>query len=848
MTDLDDPGDRLRPTGAELIGRDDDLERIVAALADDRPVIVLGEVGIGKTALARVAIVRAGRPALEGGAFATLSWMPYFALERALGRRLSGDTAWVADAVERAVGPDILFVDDVQWADPGTVDVLVRLCGRVAVILAIRTGTDAGEHALRAFEGADPVLVRLGPLSEDGAARLVASRRPTLPADQARTIAALGAGNPFALEQLAEGGDPSADLRRAISVRLDQLDAGHLDALMILAVSDRPLPADRLPWAADLITAGMAVLTADGVAVRHALIADAVLARLDPETRSAVHRRVAGLVEPPGERARHLAAAGDTREAHALALRAVKEATTPGERGAHLRLASATADGPDADGLRIQAAAALRVAGDLDGARTAIASVTSEDPELRALAAAVRARIAWSEGDPDAMRAAIDAGLALVGGRGTPAEAMLRAERVTITALVDGAFDQGLSDAEQAIELARHAGADPTRALLLRATILTGLGRSGWADALEAVIDAARAAGDTETELSAANNLVTGHEMHGRPADGRRLAATMAERATALRLTGWARQFEALLASLDLHAGALEVALARSEALLEGELDPLATQQVGLTAALALVDLGRSDEAHPLLERLLATAAPDVTGRGDVLFVQAEAALWGGRPTEALGRIEAYADYASSEYPTSFLVDVTAAWAALDAGRPIPASLAHGEASGMLVGASVEREAIVELAAGRIEAAASLFARSAAAYTGFHRRGELRAAWAEGDARRRAGDEPLARAILERAEAAADRDGFVPLLARVHRSLRQLGIRRTARRAAPAAARLSPREREIATLVGRGLTNGEIARRLGLGRPTVVRILSNAMAKHGVDSRAQLAAALGEPG
>ncbi len=43
-------------------------------------------------------------------------------------------------------------------------------------------------------------------------------------------------------------------------------------------------------------------------------------------------------------------------------------------------------------------------------------------------------------------------------------------------------------------------------------------------------------------------------------------------------------------------------------------------------------------------------------------------------------------------------------------------------------------------------------------------------------------------------------------------------------------------------LVGDGLSNIEIARRMGLGRPTVTRILSNAMSKLGVDSRAQAVA------
>ena len=40
----------------------------------------------------------------------------------------------------------------------------------------------------------------------------------------------------------------------------------------------------------------------------------------------------------------------------------------------------------------------------------------------------------------------------------------------------------------------------------------------------------------------------------------------------------------------------------------------------------------------------------------------------------------------------------------------------------------------------------------------------------------------------------------------------------------------------------RGLNNTEIARQLGLGRPTVARMLSNAMLKLGAETRAQAVA------
>ena len=230
-----------------------------------------------------------------------------------------------------------------------------------------------------------------------------------------------------------------------------------------------------------------------------------------------------------------------------------------------------------------------------------------------------------------------------------------------------------------------------------------------------------------------------------------------------------------------------------------------------------------------------------------MLFVLAEAALWGGQPDQALAHLDGYREYADSEYPTSFLVDVTAGWAATDAGRPIPPRLAIGEASGMLVGARLEREALEHARRGPGPRGGDASTRRRTAYAGFHRRGELRARWAAAEARRQAGDEAATRQALDvargRSSPTSTPDGFVPLLGRVHRSLRLLGVRRSERGPlTDLPSRLTAREREIAALVGQGLTNPEIARRMGLGRPTVARLLSNAMLKLGVDSRSQLAA------
>ncbi len=115
--------------------------------------------------------------------------------------------------------------------------------------------------------------------------------------------------------------------------------------------------------------------------------------------------------------------------------------------------------------------------------------------------------------------------------------------------------------------------------------------------------------------------------------------------------------------------------------------------------------------------------------------------------------------------------------------------------------------------------------------------------WAAGDARRRAGSEG-ATADLLAVHGAVNEIGFEALAVRVRRSLRLAGVRLV--RSDPvvrgAKLELTARESELLRLVEDGLSNIEIARRMGLGRPTVSRILSNAMSKLGVDSRAQAVA------
>jgi DNA-binding CsgD family transcriptional regulator len=69
-------------------------------------------------------------------------------------------------------------------------------------------------------------------------------------------------------------------------------------------------------------------------------------------------------------------------------------------------------------------------------------------------------------------------------------------------------------------------------------------------------------------------------------------------------------------------------------------------------------------------------------------------------------------------------------------------------------------------------------------------------------------------------------------------------VRSPAQRSEPELAVLTGREREVATLAARGLTNQEIAGRLGLSRRTVENHLPHAFDRLAVASRGELHASL----
>lgn len=832
-----------------LLGRAGELDVLADHLVHDRPVAVLGEAGVGKTALLREVATRSGRRLFEGGGLATLSWMPFLPLARALRHPVpEGDPAWLAVEVEREVGDGLLVLDDLQWADVRTLSLLAMLAGRVPLLIAIRRGDPGTAAAVDVAVAAGLEVVSLEPLDEGAANELVRRLRPDLPDPSVAALIERTGRNPLLLEELAATGEPSASLRLSLAARLRDAGPDAVTTMQLLALAGRPVAPGLLgDGVAALVQAGLATSEGGVVAVRHALLAEAALAELGDDERRFAHARLARAIDEPGESARHHEAAGERVQAYAKALAAASAATTLGERSVHLQLAAVCASGADADRLRIEAAEASLDTRD-PAARIdhLLDAMESDDPELRGRACVTRAWARFLAGDPDGMKATIAEGLTHVAGSGSPVEVNLRVVEARVGVAVDDFTPLALERAEPAWRLAHRAGVDLAGAEAVLACALYLSGSSGWEEHLHRAMEAGRRDGDLDGELTAAQNLVTFHEAGGSPATAREIAADMVARAHELRCIGWERQFRQQLVNLDYHFGAYGAVVDGANALLGEGVDQRTRERLEQVLAGSLIDMGRVEDAQRYIDHGLATSSPDKQGRWWFLCFLADAALWAGRPAAAVAAADDALAWPSLEESSESFALIIRAWACIDLGTPPLDRRAGSAGLALLAGAPVESDALIALGASDPLAAAELFADAAQRWEPYHRRGEMRCRWGAGEALRRAGDLPAARAQLEAAEAKATAHGMEALLGRIRRSLRLAGVHRSAARGRHGGG-LTDRERQILSLVAEGLGNLDIARRLGVSRSTVAAQLASASAKVGATSRTQAALLASRP-
>ena len=822
-----------------LAGRDALLATVLPVLADERPIALIGEAGVGKTSLVRALIGTVEGPVFEGGALATLSWMEHLCLRRALGRPPAGaDLPALTTDVQRAVGTGLLVLEDLQWAQQDTLDVIGRLADRVRLLVTVRTGDPGTGAALKALADVGVEVFEVPPLDEVAARELVRAVHPGIGAAAERIVLRRSGGNPLLLGELAGHDEPPASLLLSVGARVRAMDPESRRAFGLVALAGRPVrwltlgthQVERLQ--AD----GLIEVIGENVQVRHALLAEAAIELMDDAERRDAHADLARTMDDPGESARHHALAGETDLAIRKALGAAAAETNEVERAGHLALAARLSTGPDADQLRLDAARALDRVHDWAASREVLDAIEGDDVEVRAWALLLRARMAWAGGEPERMRDAVEQGLALTAGESSEVAVRLRIERTRIPVFIEYDTETGIRYATEAYQLAQRTGVGLPRAEYYLGTALSVGDDPAGAAHLATAIEDSRAEGDWETELASALNLISFHESVGDPAVGRELSTRMIARAEELGLGTWAASYRVCMAGLQYHAGQVVEAI-RTCRLVEGSpVDPRTRDTVVEMELLSLIDLGRTDEAERRAEARMPEAVNDYHGQTTLMWIRAEAALWGGHPRRALTLLEQYMDGPEGDPNLGFGL-TTRAWARWEAGLP-PVAAAGPQGRPLMDGLPAETEGVRLLAEGEPRSAAEHFATAAVLWAPYHRRGDFRCRWAQGEALRRAGERDTAIAVLEQVEADATELGHRMIVGRIHRSLRQLGVRRTAERAAVDGDLLSGREREVLELAGQGLTNAQIGARLGISRRTVVSLVETASAKLGATSRA----------
>lgn len=322
-----------------LVGRDEELAFIADALDGDGTagVVIAGELGVGKTRLAREAVAAVeDRFAVEWvAATASSSAIPFGALahlvdDDAVGSaedRLRMARAITASLGRRAGGrPLLLAVDDAQWLDAGSAAVVHQLIvsGRTKGVLTVRTEEPAPAPVVACWKDGWTERLELQPLSSLDLDALVASvvQHPVDGVTLNR-LWSLSQGNPLFVHELVLGAletdaftvgdgvwswtgprDTSNRLLTVLESRLSRVTPAGRSCLEALAVGE-PLDVDlllQLHWPDALVEveqAGLATVDANGgqqVRLGHPVYGEALRAGMGTVDQRRVMSQLADLV------------------------------------------------------------------------------------------------------------------------------------------------------------------------------------------------------------------------------------------------------------------------------------------------------------------------------------------------------------------------------------------------------------------------------------------------------------------------------------------------------------------------------------------------------------------------
>jgi len=357
-----------RVDAGELLERSEQLAALSGRLTEvcehrrGRLVLVRGEAGIGKTALVRRFCdeQREASRVLWGGCealFTPRELGPFVDVAELVGGEL-GElvehgalphevlSALAHEVATRA--PTVLVLEDLHWADEATLDVL-RLLGRridqfqALVIVTYRDDELDGSHLLR---------VVLGDL-----ARVQGVRRLDLPRLSPAAVAQLAeqsavdqdalylstGGNPFFVTEVLAAGTTEipSTVRDAVLARAAGLSPPArqlLDAVAVVPPAAEvsllaEIANDVIAHLAECIDRGMLVASESDVAFRHELARLVIEASITPDRQAALHRKVLQALAGTSDLARlahHAEAAGDADAVVRFAPEAARRAAALG--------------------------------------------------------------------------------------------------------------------------------------------------------------------------------------------------------------------------------------------------------------------------------------------------------------------------------------------------------------------------------------------------------------------------------------------------------------------------------------------------------------------------------------
>ena len=787
-------------------------------------------------------------------------------------------------------GPVALVVEDLHWADRASRDALLLAARRLRedrVLIMVTTRPDpVGNAGWERFVRDDErgCRVRPGPLSVDDVARLVDDLGVPLRRWCIERLHRHTAGHPLYLRtvlgeltpaQLAAPGDdlptPSSLALTTVGKMADlSAEARALGSALAVLRQRAPLPMAAAVAGLSSSTAALEQLVASGfvtwspgeagtpVEFVHPLYSAAIYEDLSPSRRQQLHRAAASVLER-GAALEHRFRATDTFDDGLAAELEAAAANLAGDgdlgtAATYLSWSSMLSARVGYRERRIQEAVSWL----LSGAETARAA--SLRNRLEACADSTRrdqllGALAWDEGnavesekwlkravadaDPEVDRAALAAALALLGYL-----CVLHGRMAEGVALAGGAFDLGLADGRSAYRA--WAALTLGQGALTGAAASVGLLASRLPERPEEVAV-------EDGDLLVLRGTLNFYAQH--------VEATIADLTAAIKALRYGRTASELarahlkLGQMFFVSGDWDESLRHGGVALSlssGEHQTWVGPQAHCLLNSVLASRGHGDAAagHLAAARQGLEKADTLEAHLTTTMAEADMARARGdseRVVQLLLPFVGEGDGASLTMLSSLLWWVALVMAALDCGQvDLAARLTSQlESAGAMRGLDIRARLLglqgrVASETGSVDDALALFSSSVESFTlddpvidqALIRQAYGRLLVAVGE-RRQATDQ------LRAAHQLLSACGAGPYLERLAADLDRCGVRADTRRSRERFA-LTDRERDVAVLVSRGLTNGEVAAELYVSKKAVEFHLGNIFAKLGLTSRRQL--------